>query len=97
MDFCEKYFNNGKYVNINLVTNEFQTPGFYKKCGYSLEFVRQNPVNYKYPHDYTNSFVKQEYMPDILKNTKYYIPKTNSKYENGLKNINDKLNNLFEK
>ena len=27
---------------------------------------------YKYPHDYPNHWVKQQYLPDVLKNTKYY-------------------------
>lgn len=28
--------------NVNLVTNEFQAPGFYPRCGYEVEFVREN-------------------------------------------------------
>jgi len=28
--------------------------------------------NYKYPHVYPNHFVKQQYLPDVLKNKKYY-------------------------
>ncbi|MBP3765614.1 MAG: replication-associated recombination protein A [Bacilli bacterium] len=54
--------------------------------------IRQNPVGYKYPHDYPNSWVKQQYLPDNLLNRKYYIPKLTSKYEQGLKNVYDKIN-----
>ena len=32
---------------------------------------------YKYPHDYPNSYVKQQYLPDILKDKKYYSPGNN--------------------
>lgn len=28
--------------------------------------------NYKYPHDYPNRWVKQQYLPDPIKSTKYY-------------------------
>ncbi len=28
--------------------------------------------NYKYPHSYPNHYVKQQYLPDIVKNKKYY-------------------------
>lgn len=28
--------------------------------------------NYKYPHDYKNHYVKQQYLPDNIKNVKYY-------------------------
>lgn len=32
---------------------------------------------YKYPHDYPNRYVKQQYLPDIIKNAKYYVPGEN--------------------
>ena len=38
----EEHFEGKNYSNINLVTNEFQAPDFYNKCGYTLEFVRKN-------------------------------------------------------
>ena len=44
-----------------------------------------NQQNYKYPHDYPNAWVNQQYLPDTLKNSKYYIPKDSSKIESGLK------------
>ena len=31
-------------------------------------------VGYKYPHDYPNHRVEQQYLPDKMKNTKYFIP-----------------------
>lgn len=43
----EHYFDGKSYNNINLVTNEFQAPLFYKKCGYDIEFVRVNKSNSK--------------------------------------------------
>lgn len=30
---------------------------------------------YKYPHDYKNSFVEQQYLPDKIKDKKYFIPR----------------------
>ena len=41
-------------------------------------------VGYKYPHDYPNNYVKQEYMPENLKGKIYYYP-GNNKYENAIK------------
>ncbi len=32
-------------------------------------------ISYKYPHDYKNSIVEQQYMPDKIKDKKYFIPK----------------------
>lgn len=56
--------------------------------------IKTNSKDYKYPHNYPNAFVKQQYLPDKIKNRKYYVPKTTSKYETTLKNIYDKLNKL---
>ena len=39
---------------------------------------------YKYPHDYPNHYVKQEYLPKEIRNEKYYKPQDN-KYEDSLK------------
>ena len=56
--------------------------------------IKTNSKDYKYPHDYPNAFIKQQYLPDKIKNRKYYVPKTTSKYETALKNVYDKLNKL---
>ncbi|MBQ8293137.1 MAG: replication-associated recombination protein A [Bacilli bacterium] len=41
--------------------------------------------SYKYPHDYPNAWVNQQYLPDTLKDSKYYTPKDSSKLESSLK------------
>ncbi len=33
--------------------------------------------HYKYPHDYKNHYIKQQYLPDDIKTTKYYHPQDN--------------------
>ena len=43
----EKYFENKGFENINLTTYEFQAPEFYKKCGFEVEFIRENKQNKK--------------------------------------------------
>ena len=47
MQALENHFQGRGYHNINLVTNEFQAPAFYKKCGYEVEFIRVNQHNNK--------------------------------------------------
>lgn len=49
-------------------------------------YLKNNNPNYKYPHDYKNDWVKQEYLPDNLKDANYYIPK-NNKIENNLNKL----------
>lgn len=55
------------------------------------DHIKTNSKDYLYPHNYPNSFVKQQYLPNNLKGKKYYIPKETSKYEQILKNIYDIL------
>lgn len=44
-----------------------------------------NQKSYLYPHDYPGSWVNQQYLPDIIKDAKYYDPKETGKYEKALK------------
>ena len=48
---------------------------------------------YKYPHDYPGAFIKQQYLPDKLKNKKYYQPKDIG-YEKNIKEIYERLEKL---
>ncbi|MDN6194587.1 MAG: replication-associated recombination protein A [Alkalibacterium sp.] len=50
-------------------------------------------VNYRYPHNHENHWVKQQYLPDNLKNKTYYEPLSTSKFENALSNQLAKYNN----
>ena len=57
----------------------------------------KSPYNgYKYPHDYKNSYVKQQYLPSNLKEKKYYLPRESSSYEKTLKTIKENLDKLKE-
>ncbi len=58
--------------------------------------IKTNSKDYLYPHNYPNAFVKQEYLPENLKNRKYYRPKTTSKYEQGLKKVYENIEKLKE-
>lgn len=41
----EDNFKGQGFNNINLVTSQFQAPEFYRKCGFEVEFIRQNIKN----------------------------------------------------
>ena len=47
-------------------------------------------VDYKYPHDYPNNYVKQQYLPESIKNKKYYTH-GNNKNELAFKHFWDNL------
>ena len=46
--------------------------------------------NYVYPHSYSHHWVKQQYLPDDIKDEKFYFPQDN-KYEQSLKEYWDKI------
>lgn len=54
------------------------------------DHIKTSSLTYKYPHDYPNSWVEQQYLPDNLKNKKYYYPKHN-KYEDSLNFVNKQM------
>lgn len=43
----ENYHKGKHFDNINLTTYAFQAPDFYKKCGYTVEYIRENKENPK--------------------------------------------------
>ena len=53
--------------------------------------INGNP-NYLYPHNYKNDYIKQEYLPNNLKNKIYYHKKDN-KYEANLNKLYDEMRN----
>lgn len=55
--------------------------------------IKTASPEYKYPHDYKGAYVKQQYLPDRIKNKKYYIPK-NIGYEKQIKEIYERLEKL---
>src|SRR4029079_4817855 len=56
----EDHFEGKGFNNINLVTNAFNAPEFYKKCGFTAEFTRINKVNPKLSKTFFVKFFKNE-------------------------------------
>ena len=47
IETVENHYKDKGFENINLTTYGFQAPEFYKKCGFKVEFVRENKKNPK--------------------------------------------------
>ena len=75
--------SNATYLAINRAIEDIQT----KDTGEIPMHIRNAPaegmekegygVGYKYPHDYPNHMVEQQYLPDKMLGTKYYIKDEN--------------------
>jgi putative ATPase len=53
-------------------------------------YLKSPYIGYKYPHNFKNDYVKQQYLPNNIKDIKFYKPKEN-KNESIYKDIMDKL------
>ena len=81
--------NNG-YNTLDKALNLIET----KDTGNVPNHIKTSSPEYKYPHDYPNHFVKQQYLPDKIKNVKFFEPKISSKYEESLVNYYKKIEEL---
>ena len=57
--------------------------------------IKTTSKDYKYPHNYANNIVQQQYLPNNLKGKRYYIAQ-NNKNELLLKNINEKIKEIID-
>lgn len=81
--------SNSAYLAINSAMSDISNNLIYDVpehlCNLSIEIK-----NYLYPHNFPNHYVKQQYLPDELKNKKYYYAQENKfeqAFENYQKNI----------
>ncbi|MDH8677113.1 replication-associated recombination protein A [Fusibacter bizertensis] len=76
--------SNAAYTGINEVLDDISnihtgTIPYYLKDGTSLSLERKyrqsdNMKSYEYPHAYETHYVKQQYLPDEIKDKRYYRP-----------------------
>ena len=78
--------SNSTYLGIDAAINDINKG----LAGSIPKHIIDGSPLYVYPHNYKNDYVKQEYMPDKLKNKKYYIKK-NNKYESNLNKLYDEM------
>lgn len=76
---CTAPKSNSAYKGINAAMEDVQN-GNYGRIPRTLQNKHfdgeDNPNNgqfYKYPHDYKNHYVSQQYLPDDIKSRKYYV------------------------
>jgi putative ATPase len=78
---CNSRKSNSAYLAINSAIDDVrnmdvgQVPMHIRNA--PIEAMRKDGYNvgYKYPHDYPGGIVEQQYLPDEIKDKKYFIPK----------------------
>ena len=75
--------SNSAYVAINDALADLdkidvgEIPPHLKDAHYAGAVTLGHGTTYLYPHNYENDYVKQQYLPDAIKDKRYYIPKEN--------------------
>ena len=82
---AESKKSNASYMGINKALEDVKS----KDTGIIPMHIRNAPAEgmeqfgyhegYKYPHDYPGHWVEQQYLPDVMLGTKYYIKDENIK------------------
>ncbi len=75
--------SNSAYLAINAAINDIHIGN----TGNVPNHIKTSSTTYKYPHDYKNDWVYQEYLPEPLKGKKYYHNKRNK--------VEDNMNKLY--
>ena len=84
--------SNTAYLAMDKALTDLET----KNIGEIPPYLKSPFIGYKYPHEYKNSIINQNYLPSGLKGSKYYVPKESSKNEINLKNIKQKIEKYKE-
>jgi len=84
--------SNSSHVALDAAISDVETG----RCGDIPDTIKIHSTIYKYPHDYPNHFVSQQYLPDNLISKRYFKPQDTSPNERILKQIKEKLDKLKE-
>jgi putative ATPase len=76
------YLSIGKAQQVVKQTGDLPVPIHLRNAPTKLMKELGYGDEYQYAHDYQNNFVEQEFLPDDIKETKFYDPGVNSR-ENG--------------
>ncbi|WP_243290658.1 replication-associated recombination protein A [Bacillus sp. FJAT-47783] len=97
IELCLSPKSNSAYKAIDKALKDLQkghsgeVPAHLRDAHYKGAKQLGRGVNYLYPHDFENSWVKQQYLPDQLKRKIYYEPKRTSKFEKAIASIYENI------
>lgn len=92
IDLCLSPKSNSGHTALDLALKDVENGNIGKVPSH----INAQAFGYKYPHDYSGSYVVQQYLPDELKNRVYYKPK-NNRYEKMLKITLDNIEKIKSK
>lgn len=103
IDLCLSPKSNSSISAIDAAISDIRNgksgdvPDHLKDSHYSGASKLGRGVDYKYPHSYPGAWVDQQYLPDKLKNARYFDPNHTGKYEDVLAAQYDAINKKKKK
>lgn len=95
---CNAPKSNSAYLGISSAMTDLSNGNYgpIPRCLQNMHYDGEDNLNkgqfYKYPHDYPNHWINQQYLPDVLKDRQYYVY-GNNKNEQLFKCYWDKIKN----
>ncbi|MDR0921279.1 MAG: replication-associated recombination protein A [Lactobacillales bacterium] len=89
--------SNSAYVAIDAALSDIRSgnagevPAHLRDSHYKGAEKLGRGLDYKYPHDFPNAWVKQQYLPDKIKNKTYFNANATGKYEQALGARNEQI------
>ncbi len=100
VELCLSPKSNSAYKALDAALSDIQNgatgevPDHLKDAHYKGAKALGRGIDYLYPHDFDNAWVKQQYLPNRIKHKKYYHPKLTGKFEQALAQVYEKLDKL---
>jgi len=97
IELCLSPKSNSAIMAIDAALSDIQkgiggeVPDHLKDAHYKGAKELGRGIDYKYPHNYENGWVKQQYLPDRIKHKQYYEPKKTGKFEQALATVYERL------
>jgi len=97
IELCLSPKSNSAYKALDAALSDIRNgkvgviPKHLKDAHYQGAVQLGRGIDYKYPHDFEHGWVKQQYLPDALKNSSYYQPKRTGKFEMTLADVYERL------
>ncbi|MFB5662182.1 replication-associated recombination protein A [Alteribacillus sp. HJP-4] len=99
IELCLSPKSNSAYTAFDMARAELlergtpDIPAHLRDSSYKGAASLGRGLEYKYPHNDERGWVPQQYLPDDIKDSQYYFPKNNSKFEKSFKEVYNKLKN----
>lgn len=97
VELCLSPKSNSAYIAMDAALHDIRNgksgdiPPHLKDSHYQGAKIIGRGINYKYPHNYENGWVSQQYLPDLIRNKTYYKPKNTGKFEQALRQAYEKM------